>query len=250
MSSSSVHSSTGKVLTSSDKALILFSGGQDSTICLGWALEHYNHVETIGFEYGQRHNVELACRAAIRKKLTDDFPLWADRLGADHIVNLSFFKELGDSALTTHDKPIKVSNEGLPTTFVPGRNLIFFTTAAALGWQLGIYHLVGGMCETDTTGYPDCRQDALEMLNQTINLGMGQDFVMQMPLVLSSKAKSWQLAHTLGGETFVELVREESHTCYRGDRRHAHEWGYGCGDCPACKLRAQGYEEWRRKSHV
>ncbi len=225
-------------------ALVLFSGGQDSTTCLGYALEHYSRVETVGFDYGQRHSVELACRERIRAALAERFPDWAGRLGPDHMVDLSGFGAIGDTALTT-DAEIVMTESGLPSTFVPGRNLVFFVYAAALGHRRGLTVLVGGMCETDYSGYPDCRDETLQALQTTIRLGTEVPFTIETPLMWLSKAESWALAHRLGGDGLVDLIREETHTCYKGDHTTKYAWGFGCGTCPACELRAKGYREWR-----
>jgi 7-cyano-7-deazaguanine synthase len=232
-------------LTQPESALVLFSGGQDSTTCLAWALDRFTAVETIGFDYGQRHRVELECRGRIAEALRRDFPQWRDRLGADHLIDLSVLGQLSDTALT-RDSAIAFEQSGLPNTFVPGRNLLFFTFAAALGYRRGLKHLVGGMCETDYSGYPDCRDDTLKALQATLSLGMDHRFVIHTPLMWRDKATTWSLARELGGTTLVELVREETHSCYQGDRSELHEWGYGCADCPACDLRRQGWEGYQR----
>jgi len=225
-------------------ALVLFSGGQDSTACLAWALARYDHVETIGFSYGQRHTVELDCRPQIVAGLKRLNPTWAARLGEDHLVDLSVLGKLSDTALT-RETAIHMSDAGLPTTFVPGRNLMFFTLAAALAWRRGVRHLVGGMCETDYSGYPDCRDDTLKALQVTLNLGMEQRFVIETPLMWLTKAQTWQLAEDIGGAALVGLILEDTHSCYLGERKHRHAWGYGCGTCPACQLRARGYDAYR-----
>jgi 7-cyano-7-deazaguanine synthase len=225
------------------KALVLFSGGQDSTTCLAWALARFAAVETVGFDYGQRHAAELAARPRILSALRNDFPAWAAKLGEDHVLSLDVLKQIGGTALTD-DMAIAMSDNGLPTTFVPGRNLLFVTAAAALGARRGAKHLVGGMCETDYSGYPDCRNETLESLQKAIRLGFADEYVIHTPLMWLDKAATWKLAEDLGGAKFVELVREETVTCYRGDRAHRHDWGYGCGDCPACDLRAKGYARY------
>lgn len=222
------------------QALVLFSGGQDSTTCLAWALERYQRVETIGFDYGQRHRVELDCRLAILQKIRGEFPNWAARLGDDHVLDLRVLGQLSDTALTA-DKAIAFERGGLPNTFVPGRNLIFFTFAAALAYRRGISVMVGGMCETDYSGYPDCRDDTLKALQVTLGLGMDQRFVIETPLMWIDKAQTWALAQTLGGTALVDLIRDDTHSCYLGDHSTRHDWGYGCGTCPACELRASGY---------
>jgi 7-cyano-7-deazaguanine synthase len=225
-------------------ALVLFSGGQDSSTCLAWALDRFAHVETLGFDYGQRHIVELACRARIRDGLAALNPGWAARLGPDHTLPLQALAAVSETALT-RDTEIAMGANGLPTTFVPGRNLIFVTFAAALATRRGLKHLVGGMCETDYSGYPDCRDDTLKALQVAINLGMDSRFVLHTPLMWRDKPATWALAEQLGGAALVELIRTESHSCYRGDRTQLHAWGYGCGACPACELRAKGWEGYR-----
>jgi 7-cyano-7-deazaguanine synthase len=221
-------------------ALVLFSGGQDSAICLAWALARYERVETVGFDYGQRHAVELEARLGVRAALVRSFPAWAERLGQDHVIDIRSFGQLADSALTT-DRAIELTEKGLPSTFVPGRNLAFLVYAAALADRRGLSRLVGGMCETDFSGYPDCRRDALDAMQQALNLGMAQGFAIETPLMRLTKAQTWGLAKALGGEALVELVVRESHTCYLGERGELHPWGYGCGICPACELRAKGW---------
>jgi 7-cyano-7-deazaguanine synthase len=223
-----------------DKALVLFSGGQDSTVCLAWALDRYSHVETIGFDYGQRHRVELECRQRIRERLRTDFPQWEGRLGPDHILDLGVLQQLGETALT-RDVEIRTLENGLPSTFVPGRNILFFTLAAALASRRGLRRLVGGMCETDYSGYPDCRDDTLKSLQASLNLGMQTNLVIETPLMWVDKAGTWMMAKELGGLALFELVRLTTHTCYRGDNYTFNEWGYGCGTCPACRLRQTGF---------
>jgi 7-cyano-7-deazaguanine synthase len=223
-----------------DTALVLFSGGQDSTTCVAWALERYRHVETIGFDYGQRHAVELDCRPTVLARLRADFPAWAGRLGMDHLLDLSLLGQVSDTALT-QPKAIELAASGLPTTFVPGRNLLFFTFAAAIAFRRGLAVLVGGMCETDFSGYPDCRDNTLKALQVALSLGLAAPLVIETPLMWLDKAAAWSLAQQLGGDALVELVRRETHTCYLGERQTLHSWGYGCGDCPACKLRRRGH---------
>jgi 7-cyano-7-deazaguanine synthase len=227
-----------------DKALVLFSGGQDSTACLAWALDRFAHVETVGFDYGQRHRIELDCRAGIRDRLARDFPQWAGRLGPDHVLGLGVLKEISDTSLT-RDMDIKMQANGLPNSFVPGRNLLFLTLAAALAYRQGIAHLVGGMCETDCSGYPDCRDATIKALQQAVNLGMDSVFTFHTPLMKIDKADTWRLARTLGGEALTDLIREDTHTCYLGERGARHAWGCGCGQCPACVLRRDGYLKWK-----
>lgn len=229
-------------MTTRSQALVLFSGGQDSTTCLAWALSHYDHVETIGFDYGQRHIVELTVRPDILEKIRAQFPQWKDKLGDDHLIALPVISTIAECALT-RDVAIAMQDNGLPNTFVPGRNLLFLTVAAMLAYRRGLNILVGGMCETDFSGYPDCRNDAIKAMQVAINLGMATDLSLETPLMWLSKAHTWQLAQELGGNAFLDLIRNETHTCYLGER-HLHEWGRGCGTCPACELRAKGYKEF------
>ncbi|MAL10422.1 MAG: 7-cyano-7-deazaguanine synthase QueC [Maricaulis sp.] len=225
-------------------ALVLFSGGQDSATCLAWALERYARVETIGFAYGQLHAVEMTARQRVRSAMAVVKPEWAERLSEDHVVDLAGYGAVAESALTA-DRAIEITESGLPTTFVPGRNLVFLTVASALAWRRGIATLVGGMCETDYSGYPDCRRDTIDAQERALQLGLDTPMEIETPLMLLSKAETWALADQLGGEALVQMIREETHTCYRGDREHRHDWGYGCGTCPACDLRARGWQEWR-----
>jgi 7-cyano-7-deazaguanine synthase len=227
-----------------ETAMVLFSGGQDSTTCLAWALERFGGVETVGFRYGQRHAVELECRPVILEELRRRFPGWAGRLGADNVLDLSVIGALGATAMT-HDIAIEAGASGLPNTFVPGRNLLFFTAAAALAYRRGVRTLVGGMCETDYSGYPDCRDDTLKALQVALGLGMDRRFVIETPLMWIDKAGTWALACSLGGEPLVDLIVEHTHSCYVGDRTRRHEWGFGCGHCPACDLRRKGWERYR-----
>ena len=225
-------------------ALVLFSGGQDSTACLAWALERHGHVETIGFDYGQRHRVELDCRVQVLAALRAGFPQrWAPRLGADHVLDLALLGQISDTALTDA-RAIEIGAQGLPNTFVPGRNLLFFTLAAALAYRRGLSVLVGGMCETDYSGYPDCRDNTLKALQVAISLGLDAPMTIETPLMWIDKAQTWALAEQLGGEALTDLIVEHTHTCYLGDRVHRHPWGYGCDLCPACELRRKGYEGW------
>jgi 7-cyano-7-deazaguanine synthase len=225
-----------------DHALVLFSGGQDSTTCLAWALDRYSHVETVGFTYGQRHEVELECRAPVRAALAR---LWPNRLGTDHTIDLAaVMVGLGATALTS-ETAIALTDDGLPNTFVPGRNLLFFTCAAALAYRRGLRRIVGGMCETDYSGYPDCRDDTIKAMQLALNLGLQRRFVLETPLMWRDKAATWQLAAALGGAPLVELIRLATHSCYLGDRAQLHDWGHGCGRCPACDLRAAGWRRWR-----
>jgi 7-cyano-7-deazaguanine synthase len=225
-------------------ALVLFSGGQDSTACLAWALDRYEHVETVGFDYGQRHVVELECRLNVRAQIHANFPQWRDRLGPDHLLDLSLLGQISDTALT-EKRAIEMNANGLPNTFVPGRNLLFFTFAATIAYRRGLSVLVGGMCETDFSGYPDCRDNTLKALQVALSLGMDARMTVDTPLMWLDKAQTWALSAQLGGEEFNELIVEYTHTCYLGDRGQRHEWGYGCGQCPACALRARGYRGWK-----
>ncbi|MGH7064320.1 MAG: 7-cyano-7-deazaguanine synthase QueC [Stellaceae bacterium] len=228
-----------------ERALVLFSGGQDSTTCLAWALERFAGVETIGFDYRQRHRIELDCRTAVIARLRREFPGWSDRLAEDHLLDCGVLGRISDTALTGA-AVIAYDEGGLPNTFVPARNLLFFVLAAAVGYRRAARHLVGGMCETDYSGYPDCRDDTLKALQATLSLGTERRFVIHTPLMWRDKAATWALAQDLGGEPLVELIREETHSCYLGDRSRRHDWGYGCGECPACALREAGWERFRR----
>ncbi|HEX7712142.1 MAG TPA: 7-cyano-7-deazaguanine synthase QueC [Sphingomonadaceae bacterium] len=234
-------------MESDEKALVLFSGGQDSATCLAWALARFACVETVGFDYGQRHSVELECRRRVRERMAALDPAWAERLGPDHMLAIPVLGELSDTALT-REAEIALREDGLPNTFVPGRNLLFFVLAAALATRRGAAHLVGGMCETDYSGYPDCRDDTLRALEEAITLGMGGRFALDTPLMRLDKGETWRLAEELGGAALVELIRTETHTCYLGSRGALHEWGYGCGECPACDLRRAGYARYRSGS--
>ena len=225
-------------------ALVLFSGGQDSTTCLAWALDRFDHVETLGFDYGQRHRVELDCRETLRRALAAMRPAWGARLGEDHTIEVGAIAQVSQSALT-QDMAIEMAADGLPNTFVPGRNLIFLTFAAALSYRRGLRHIVGGMCETDFSGYPDCRDDTVKAMQVALNLGMNQRFVLETPLMWIDKAQTWRLAQDLGGEALVDLIQRETHTCYLGERGDLHAWGHGCGHCPACQLRADGFARYR-----
>jgi 7-cyano-7-deazaguanine synthase len=231
----------------SDSALVLFSGGQDSTVCLAWALERFGRVETIGFAYGQRHAVELDVRPGIRKALAAQSEQWRARLGDDHILRIDSLAEISDTALT-RDVAIEISASGLPSTFVPGRNLVFFSFAGALAYRRGIKHIVAGMCETDFSGYPDCRDDTVKAMQLALTLGMDRRFVIHTPLMWIDKAGTFALAHDIGGDALIDVLLAETHTCYLGDRQHRHAWGFGCGECPACRLRADGYVKWKAAS--
>jgi 7-cyano-7-deazaguanine synthase len=224
-------------------ALVLFSGGQDSATCLAWALQHFGRVEMLGFDYGQRHVIELGCRGQLVDGMTSLRPEWAARLGESHTLEIPTLATISDTALT-RDVAIAMGEDGLPNTFVPGRNLVFLTFAAALAYRRGITHIVGGMCETDYSGYPDCRDETIRALQTALNLGMNKPFELHTPLMWLNKADTWKLAHDLGGQALVDLIRECSHTCYLGERGARHAWGYGCGECPACALRAKGWREY------
>jgi 7-cyano-7-deazaguanine synthase len=230
-------------MTLANGALVLFSGGQDSTTCLAWALSRYAKVETIGFDYGQRHAVELAVRPTLLQKMRMLWPDWNRKLGDDHMIDLSLIGKISDTALTS-DVEIAMQENGLPNTFVPGRNLLFMTVAATIAYRRGLDVLVGGMCETDFSGYPDCRDDTMKALQVALNLGMATRLKIETPLMWIDKAATWKLAHDLGGQPLVDLIREETHTCYLGERGTLHDWGYGCGKCPACELRARGYQRF------
>lgn len=234
--------------SANNRALVLFSGGQDSTVCLAWALARYAQVETVGFAYGQRHEVELDCRKRVRAAIAAKFPDWAARLGPDHMLELNALGAISDTALTRQAE-IEIGESGLPTTFVPGRNLLFFVYAAALGYRRGLTTLVGGMCETDFSGYPDCRDKSLQTLAEAIRLGTETPVVIETPLMWRTKAETWALAHELGGTPLVDIVVAETHSCYMGDHTTRHDWGYGCGTCPACELRAKGFLEWQQTAH-
>ena len=228
---------------SETSALVLFSGGQDSAVCLAWALERYARVETVGFDYGQRHAVEMQARLEVRRGMAGLRADWAARLGPDHVVDLTGYGRIAESALTA-ERAIELDARGLPTTFVPGRNLVFLSVAAALADRRGLEALVGGMCETDYSGYPVCRRDTIEAMARALSLGLDKPVAIETPLMALTKAETWALAERIGGAALVGLIVEASHTCYRGDRDHRHPWGYGCGDCPACVLRAAGHGEW------
>ncbi|MEL7031742.1 MAG: 7-cyano-7-deazaguanine synthase QueC [Pseudomonadota bacterium] len=227
-------------------ALVLFSGGQDSTICLAHALARYDRVETVGFDYGQRHAVELECRPRVIKAMRTAFPNWSEKLGEDRVCDVSVLSDISDTAMIKETE-IEIAENGLPNTFVPGRNLLFLTLAGAIAWRRGISNLVGGMCETDYSGYPDCRRGTLDAQELTLARGMDRPYTIDTPLMWLDKAETWELAEQLGGDALIDLVIEETHTCYLGDRAHRHDWGYGCGTCPACELRQRGYKTWRSK---
>ncbi len=237
-------------------ALVLFSGGQDSTTCLAHALARYPRVETIGFDYGQRHRVELDQRLIVLRELRARFPDWAERLGDDHLIDVGVLGQISDTSLT-RDMAFDMAASGLPNTFVPGRNLVFLTLAGALAYRRGIDVIVTGVCETDFSGYPDCRDDTMKAMQLALSLGMDRRFLIDTPLMWIDKAATWQMAHALGqnaraasadeagGDALVDLIVEHTHTCYLGDREHRQDWGYGCGTCPACVLRAGGWARWR-----
>jgi len=230
----------------SETALVLFSGGQDSTVCLAWALERFSRVETIGFDYGQRHAIELSVRARLREKMSALTSGWAARLGDDHMIKLDALAAISDTALT-RQTAIEIADSGLPTTFVPGRNLVFFCFAGALAYRRGARHLVAGMCETDYSGYPDCRDDTIKAMQVALSLGLDKRVAIHTPLMWIDKAETFALAVEIGGDAFLDLLIEESHSCYLGDRTRRHEWGYGCGTCPACQLRAHGFAKFKSR---
>lgn len=232
-------------MTTPNGAIVLFSGGQDSTTCLAWALSRYERVETIGFDYGQRHAVELTVRPVLLQKIRTQFPHWADKLGEDHMIDLSLIAKISSTAMT-EDVEIVMQENGLPNTFVPGRNLMFMTVAATVAYRRGLNVLVGGMCETDFSGYPDCRDDTMKALQVALNLGMATRLKLETPLMWIDKSETWKLAQDLGGDVLVDLIRADTHTCYLGERGALHDWGYGCGTCPACALRARGYQQFKQ----
>ena len=229
-------------------ALVLFSGGQDSATCLAWALNHFDRVETVGFDYGQRHAIEMTTRETVLKRFRETFAPARDKLGEDHVCDLKGFGAVAESALT-RETAIVMTERGLPSSFVPGRNLAFFVYAAALADRRGIDHLVGGMCETDYSGYPDCRNETLQAMQHVLRLGVERPYTLHTPLMYLDKAQTWGLARELGGDSLVELILEDTHTCYNGVRAERHAWGYGCGDCPACQLRKTGFEHFMEVPH-
>ena len=232
-----------------NSALVLFSGGQDSTTCLAWALTHYERVETIGFDYGQRHAIEMTARQTVLSKIREIMPLAAERLGEDHVCDLKGFGAVAESSLT-RESAIVMTERGLPSSFVPGRNLVFFVYAAAVADRRGIDHMVGGMCETDFSGYPDCRNDTLKAMETVLRLGVERPFTIDTPLMYLNKAQTWSLAQELGGDALVDLILEETHTCYLGERGVRNAWGHGCGVCPACELRKTGFEHFLEPKSV
>ncbi|WP_457350648.1 7-cyano-7-deazaguanine synthase QueC [Roseateles sp. P5_D6] len=231
-------------MTDNRKALVLFSGGQDSTTCLAWALDRFAEVETLAFDYGQRHRIELDCRNTVRAEIARQFPHWAVKLGADHLLDLSLLGQISDTALTS-ERAIELQANGLPNTFVPGRNLLFLTFAATLAYRRGASVLVGGMCETDFSGYPDCRDNTMKAMQVALSLGLDTPMTLDTPLMFIDKAATWRLAESLGGGALVKLIVEDTHTCYLGERGELHDWGHGCGHCPACALRAKGFAQYK-----
>lgn len=228
------------------KALVIFSGGQDSTTCLGWALENFSQVDTVGFHYGQRHAVEMECRQNILSEITSIDHSWKERLGKDWTTELGVLQAIGGTSLTS-DSAIKIGEQGLPNTFVPGRNLLFLTVAAAYAYRQGIQNIILGVCETDFSGYPDCRDDAIKSMQIALNIGMETNLIIHTPLMWLNKAQTWEFAHQIGKNAFIDLLLEHTHTCYMGTREQRHPWGYGCGECPACELRKNGYAEYKKK---
>ncbi len=227
-------------------ALLIFSGGQDSGTCLAWALEHFSKVYTLGFDYGQRHSVEMQCRQSVREKVAALNPQWQKRLGADYILKTDFFQNIEVNALTSDIPIVDVDDNALPNTFVPGRNLIFLNMTAAFAYDKNIRHIIMGVCETDSSGYPDCRDDSIKAMQVALNLGMDKNYIVHTPLMWINKADTWHLAHSLGGKDLVDVLLEYSHTCYTGEREHRHDWGYGCATCPACVLRAKGFAAYKQ----
>lgn len=224
-------------------ALVLFSGGQDSTTCLAWALDKFSHVETVAFNYNQRHVVELECRKVVLQSIRAQFPEWADKLGEDHLLDITVLGSISDTALT-QDREIEFSKSGLPTTFVPGRNLLFLTLASAIAYRRGIEVLVGGMCETDFSGYPDCRNETIKSQEKTLSLGLDYPLIIETPLMWIDKAATWKMANDIGGDRLINIIKNDTHTCYLGDRSVSHDWGFGCGTCPACELRKAGWNKF------
>jgi 7-cyano-7-deazaguanine synthase len=229
-----------------ETALVLFSGGQDSTVCLAWTLERFGRVETVGFDYGQRHLVELSVRSRLREKMSALNGAWKARLGDDHLIKLDSLAAISETALT-RETAIEIAESGLPTTFVPGRNLVFFSFAGALAYRRGARHMVAGMCETDYSGYPDCRDDTVKAIQVALSLGLDKRITIHTPLMWVDKADTFAMAEEIGGKAFLDLVIEDSHSCYLGDRAQRHDWGYGCGACPACKLRAEGFAKFKKR---
>lgn len=230
-------------MNASKSALVLFSGGQDSTTCLAWALDKFSHVETVAFNYNQRHFVELECRKVVLQNIRVQFPEWADKLGEDHLLDIPVLGSISDTALT-QDREIEFSKSGLPTTFVPGRNLLFLTLASAIAYRRGIEVLVGGMCETDFSGYPDCRDETIKSQEKTLSLGLDYPLIIETPLMWIDKAATWKMANDIGGNRLINIIKNDTHTCYLGDRSVSHDWGFGCGTCPACELRKTGWNKF------
>lgn len=230
-------------MNASKSALVLFSGGQDSTTCLAWALDKFSHVETVAFNYNQRHVVELECRKVVLQSIRAQFPEWADKLGEDHLLDIPVLGSISDTALT-QDREIEFSKSGLPTTFVPGRNLLFLTLASAIAYRRGIEVLVGGMCETDFSGYPDCRDETIKSQEKTLSLGLDYPLSIETPLMWIDKAATWKMANDIGGDRLINIIKNDTHTCYLGDRSVSHDWGFGCGTCPACELRKDGWNKF------
>jgi 7-cyano-7-deazaguanine synthase len=230
-------------MNKSKSALVLFSGGQDSTTCLAWALDKFSHVETVAFNYNQRHVVELECRKVVLQNIRAQFPEWADKLGEDHLLDIPVLGSISDTALT-QDREIEFSKSGLPTTFVPGRNLLFLTLASAIAYRRGIEVLVGGMCETDFSGYPDCRNETIKSQEKTLSLGLDYPLIIETPLMWIDKAATWKMANDIGGNRLINIIKNDTHTCYLGDRSVSHDWGFGCGTCPACELRKAGWNKF------
>lgn len=230
-------------MNDSKSALVLFSGGQDSTTCLAWALDKFSHVETVAFNYNQRHVVELECRKVVLQNIRTQFPEWADKLGEDHLLDIPVLGSISDTALT-QDREIEFSKSGLPTTFVPGRNLLFLTLASAIAYRRGIEVLVGGMCETDFSGYPDCRDETIKSQEKTLSLGLDYPLIIETPLMWIDKAATWRMADDIGGERLINIIKNDTHTCYLGDRSVSHVWGFGCGTCPSCELRKAGWDKF------
>ena len=200
-------------------------------------------VETVGFDYSQRHAIELTVRSRIRERMTALNGAWKARLGEDHVIKLDALAAISETALT-RDTAIAIAETGLPTTFVPGRNLIFFGFAGALACRRGARHLVAGMCETDYSGYPDCRDDAIKAVQVALTLGLDKRVTIHTPLMWVDKAGTFGMAEQIGGKALLDLIIEDSHSCYLGNRTKRHDWGYGCGTCPACELRAQGFAKF------
>lgn len=230
-------------MNASKSALVLFSGGQDSTTCLAWALDKFSHVETVAFNYNQRHVVELECRKVVLQNIRTQFPEWADKLGEDHLLDIPVLGSISHTALT-QDREIEFSKSGLPTTFVPGRNLLFLTLASAIAYRRGIEVLVGGMCETDFSGYPDCRDETIKSQEKTLSLGLDYPLIIETPLMWIDKAATWKMANDIGGNRLINIIKNDTHTCYLGDRSVSHDWGFGCGTCPACELRKAGWNKF------